>query len=625
MQAGYIEFVEGGKHAAKNADIADTHDVFTDAGYLLTENDLIIDLDNIEKSVIEKIISMFNVKTQIVWTNRGAHFYFKKPKGFKGSKKVCPLGFEVEYKHVKNTPHGVCIKQDGKMRTIQNEGFREDLPDIFFINRKLESLLGMDEDEGRNQALFQHRMKIHNLNQWQSIMRFINNHILATSLDEKEFQNIIRDKGNIGTTSNDPFEIAQDLIKRLKVHKFGGNLYTNDDQKFVSINDDDFIPIVTREVLGKPTRFIDEIIKQMKYQLFNKRTPENGWDIKLQNGILRNGEFYEVDYQEFTPYFINLNYDENAKPVPVVDEYLDFLTDGDKLYRDFILESLAHILITDPGFKRMLAKFFIFVGEGGNGKGTLLTVIRKIIGTENCSSLSIEDMTKEQYFFSMQGKLVNLGDDIHDTPINHKQMKQLKNISTCDFLAIRQLFKQSLDVVMTTTLIFTSNHLLKSFEKSEAYKRRVDWCPMYGVPTKKDPKFIAKLTTKEALEYWLRLIIEAYKRLYKNCTFTECQKLQEFNEDYHETNNNSLTYIRSFTKDSFINFRPREVYDKYKIWAEDNYGEGSAQSSRVFQETLKKEFDLVVEVKRVSNLPTRVYAIKEEARKKKKEEKQWKK
>ena len=49
------------------------------------------------------MISLFNIKTQIVWTTRGAHFYFKKPKGFKGSKKVCPLGFEVEYKHDKNT------------------------------------------------------------------------------------------------------------------------------------------------------------------------------------------------------------------------------------------------------------------------------------------------------------------------------------------------------------------------------------------------------------------------------------------------------------------------------------------------------------------------------------------
>ena len=35
----------------------------------------------------------------------------------------------------------------------------------------------------------------------------------------------------------------------------------------------------------------------------------------------------------------------------------------------------------------MLAKFFIFVGDGGNGKGTLLLIIREILGQKNCSGL----------------------------------------------------------------------------------------------------------------------------------------------------------------------------------------------------------------------------------------------
>ena len=44
-------------------------------------------------------------------------------------------------------------------------------------------------------------------------------------------------------------------------------------------------------------------------------------------------------------------------------------------YRKRLLEILAHPLIIDKEFKRMLAKFFIFIGGGGNGKGTLLLII----------------------------------------------------------------------------------------------------------------------------------------------------------------------------------------------------------------------------------------------------------
>ena len=68
---------------------------------LLEENELIVDIDCLSKKKIEKLISLFNIQTQTVWTTRGAHFYFKKPQSFRGSKAVCPLGFEVEYKHTK--------------------------------------------------------------------------------------------------------------------------------------------------------------------------------------------------------------------------------------------------------------------------------------------------------------------------------------------------------------------------------------------------------------------------------------------------------------------------------------------------------------------------------------------
>ena len=63
-------------------------------------------------------------------------------------------------------------------------------------------------------------------------------------------------------------------------------------------------------------------------------------------------------------------------------------------YRSRLLEILAHPLIVNKEFKRMLAKFFIFVGDGGNGKGTLLLIIRRILGYENCSALSIKELDR---------------------------------------------------------------------------------------------------------------------------------------------------------------------------------------------------------------------------------------
>jgi putative DNA primase/helicase len=597
----YKEFHENEKFPRKNAEVADSHETFNNCGWVLKDHEVVVDIDCLEKTKIEKIISLFNIKTQIVWTKRGAHFYFKKPQGFKGHKKVCPLGFEVEYKHTKNTV-ATTIKQDGELRLIENENVREDLPDIFYTRKRLDSLLGLDENDGRNNALFAHRMKIHDLPNWQSILRFINNLIFATPLPEEEFKTLSRDVKIEAKKNNEP-EVAAYIMSKYKVVSYLGHLYWMEKGQYIS--DDDKMKRLLFDELGEQkTRYIKEVITQMEYRapLVNQ---DQVFDIKLKNGILRKGRFIPIDYQEFTPYSIDIPYIKDCDPVPIVDEYIDHLTNDDPDYRNRLLEILAHTLIVDKEFKRMLAKFFIFVGDGGNGKGTLLLIIRRILGQKNCSGLSIKQMVDERYFTSLQGKLCNLGDDVQDEAINNEQMKVLKNISTCDFVAARNLFETSRDVELTLSLIFTSNHILKSFEKGESYRRRVDWLPMYSKPTKKDKHFIHKMTTPEALTYWMKLIVEAYGRLHKNEGFTECQLVTDFNVKYHAHNNNCVEFLEDFTPDHFVGKRAPEAYQEYEIWAEENGL--NVHGKKLFQESVKKVLKLEVKKVTKNNKSMRCY------------------
>ena len=93
--------------------------------------------------------------------------------------------------------------------------------------------------------------------------------------------------------------------------------------------------------------------------------------------------------------------------------------------------------------------------------------------------------------------------------------------------------------------LFTSNHIIKSFEKSDAYKRRVDWLPIFGKPKDPDPMFISKVTTPEALEYWIKLAVDGYFRLYEQKGFTYTSIIDEYNKKYHEENNNTITYLEN--------------------------------------------------------------------------------
>ena len=601
MNMQFIEYLPGKKHPMKGADVSDSHESFTDAGLVLSDNDLVVDIDNVPRQTLEKMIEIFNIKTQYVWTDRGLHLYYKKPESFKGAKKVTALGFEVEYKTSKQTK-SVTIKRDGVLREIINTGVREDVPPYLYSHKRFESLLGLSENDGRNQKLFAHRMKISYLQNWKSIARFINNHVFAEPLDNDEFDTICRDV-KITAVKDGESVVAEQLMTKYKVVSYLGRMYYYHEDQYKS-DIDVLRRIVFAEIGDQKTRYVDEVIKQMEYRS-TMIGDDKVFDIKLGNGILRDGKFIEVDYTEFTPYTIEIDYNPNAEPVEKVDEYLKHLTNNDDSYRDLLLETMAHSLIVNKEFKRAMGKFFIFVGNGNNGKSTVLQVLRTIFGAKNCTGLSMANLKDERYLTTMQGKLCNLGDDLSDIPIDSEIIKQLKNISTCDFISVRDLFKQSREVELTTSLIFTSNHILKSFEKGDSFKRRIIWMPMYAKPTKKDPKFITNITTPEALEYWMKLMVEAYMRMYENGEFTFSQAVYDFNNSYHQENNSALEYLQDYTVDDFLHRRSPECYEQYEIWCEENGL--NILSKKQFNSTIQDTLGLKLGVKKLNGKTARVY------------------
>lgn len=574
--AEYVEYQEDKKYAAKNADESINPEGFKNAGKKLSDDEVVVDIDKLSKDIIQKMISYFGIKTETRWTDRGVHMWFKKPKGYKHKGEgICALGFETEWK-ISKTTKSVTVKRNGVVRPVENEGNRQELPDFLTCVKAADNLLGLGNGDGRNKKLHSHKFKVLNLEDPKKILRFINDNVFTDPLEDEEFSTVTRDE-KPDPEKNTPYQLAMQIKKKLKIKKFKNRLYSYDGTCYRDDRDDNVKRLVAMEIAGQSLHYIKEILGQINLHTDPIEEPSEGWDIKFKNGILRNGCWIGVpSYEEFTPYYIDIPYNPEAAAVPIVDEYIDHLTNNDPDYRARLLETLAHTLIVNKDFKRMLAKFFIFIGGGGNGKGTLLRIITEILGQENVTSLSVKQMADERYLVTMQGKLANLGDDLDEEYISTEQMKLLKNISTCDRIQVRRLHEQSFDVELTTSLIFTSNHILKSREKSDSYKRRVDWMPMDKKPSKKDPDFIQKLTTDEAKQYWIRLIVEAYKQLYKNNGFTECKIVSNFNEEYHRLNNHVLDFFEDRPIEHYVSQTKNRVglgklesYREYVNWCKE--------------------------------------------------------
>lgn len=598
----YEEYKAGTKYAGKDAQQSPDIGAFKDAGYILTEDDLIVDIDSLSHEQIRALIDWFGIKTEVVWTDRGAHLYFKKPLGFRGAKSNTALGFPVEYKHISNT-QAITVKRNGIAREVENHGTRQRFPDIFKPIRKAETLLGLDDGDGRNDALFKHRKIIGQYSNWKNILEFINVHIFASPLPDSEMEELTRDMA-VEAVKDGEGIIAEIVAKQLKVVKYGGQLWFRPNSvKWYNNDQDELKRLIYGYCEGQKTRYVQEVFDQIKLKT-KPIEDDKTFDIRLKNGILRSGKFIDIISDDFTPFDIELEYHEDAKPVQMVDDYLNNLSGDDLDYRKMIEEIIGYALFTDKEVIRLIGKFFFFVGDGGNGKGTLLEIIRKIVGSDNAGSLSIDQIADERYSNSLAGKLVNLGDDVEDKPIDDKKMKILKNISTADNMSLRKLYENSSTTALSTTLIFTTNHVLKSFEKGESYKRRVVWCPMFGKPKHKSKTFITDITKPEALEYWIKLIVDGYKRLYKNMSFTESKAVDEYNKHYHEENNSVIEYLEFTEEKDIIGKTSPDAYEEYESWAITN--DYNVQSKRLFRETLKSS-GIDLKLKKINGKVNRVF------------------
>lgn len=533
----YVEFVKGMKFPTRNPEYSDFLDSFEDAGHVIEDNEVIVDIDNFSHEFCRTLIDFFGITTKTVWTDRGVHLYFNKVNSKLGKKTgICALGIPIELKN--KTNKYITVKRNGIARKVENEDIKMNFPEMFSI-KSYDNLSELDEGDGRNNALFKHWKKLlkSTVENKEEIIRFISEHVFPTALPLKEVENILKNDSSDERISNDEQQQvdAINIINKYKCVKYQATLFFKNGENY-SNDIDEFNYILSNYVLGNKSATYIENVKKL-IMMKTRTIHQDDMFIQFKNGILKNGEFIEIVTDEFTPYRINVNYNPNAPVVSVVDEYLHNLCNNEENYIKHVLEAIASSFILDVELKRHLSKFWLFYGDGGNGKGTLLTIIRKILDDDNCSSLDLFDLKDDRKITSAVGKLANLGDDVSaKKAMDDETTKRLKNITSADSIEFRPLYSNPKKAIISPTLIFTTNKIIKTWEKGNSIKRRIIWCPMLYKPQTKDPKFISKLTTTEALEYWIKLLVEAYQRLYQNKQFTESKTITEFTEQYHSNN-----------------------------------------------------------------------------------------
>ena len=288
---------------------------------------------------------------------------------------------------------------------------------------------------------------------------------------------------------------------------------------------------------------------------FNKHTSllhmENGiFDLSQVDG---NGDTTELG--GFDPEIISITklpirYAECAD-CPKFKEFLEeILTPSDILA---VQEIFGSCLLKDYRFQKAV----MCVGDGSNGKSTLLNVLKEFLGRDNAVSIPLQDLSRRFTPAQLFGKLADIHPDLPSKALRETGI--FKMLTGGDPITAEVKYKAKFITFRNyAKLIFSTNEIPKSSDDSDAFFRR--WI-LINFPNKfegdeDDTLHWRKIATPEELSGIFNWALIGLRRL-----------LDRGNFEHHETEKVRDEYQRmasplyAFTKDR-IEEDPEELISK---------------------------------------------------------------
>lgn len=557
-------------------------------GWIVPKDYIVIDIDNKTNArIVFDILQALKIKFSFMTGKKGGHFIFKNERKIKSisAGQACSLGITVD---VRCNEKGYIVlpenDTDRKWGTITN-----DLNDVpFFLvplkDLKIQSqLVGMDEGDGRNDALLKHMLALIDyakdltLDEKCESIRLINNYLFKKPMPDTELQKTV---------------LRDDILKKQEEKDEDKGCYEEKlasriikDKQIITCNDDCYIwnGKYYRKVLDvtEIERIIHneynanlkdkqrkETIKfiKLKSWVASYELNKNWNEIVFRNGVLNlaNMTLYPHSPSVYNTIYIDCNYIKDAPYSQIIDNFFNQISSKEEDKKSLLYEIIGYCLIR----KNVFEKFFICYGEGATGKSTYLKMIRHLIGDRNASFLSLNNLEDTFMPVNLFGKLINIGDDIAYKGL--KESDILKKLVTGEMFAAQQKYKEPINFSNFAKLIFTTNKLPEVYDRSSGFYRRVMIIEINKKIENPDPFFMERLTESD-YEYLLSVAIEKLLAALKVNKLTECESSKQSLEEYKTNQSSVLSFLRDFnyTKER-LDHRPcMDVFVEYEQYCRD--------------------------------------------------------
>lgn len=300
------------------------------------------------------------------------------------------------------------------------------------------------------------------------------------------------------------------------------------------------------------------------------------FDVKAQKMIKHSPKYLAINQ---IPHDFRIDLQDKLSEMGT--ESLKFLRYAipDPVDQTMLFEYLGYCMTKDT----CMQKFMILRGTGGTGKSSVISVIQNIIGIENTSGVSMEDLTQRFYPAQLRGKLLNACADISAQALT--SIDVIKKATGEDLLICERKGVDPTTFRSYAKLLFSANQIpLNLDEKSDALYRRMLILVMDRKPKKIDLELDAKLATE--LDWWIWQAIYALRTLYSEGKFRESDACKEEVEKLHRAADTVKAFMDECTQRQQGTEMKRELlYEQYTEYCK-SYGR-KANSPNTFYRNLE--------------------------------------
>ena len=279
-------------------------------------------------------------------------------------------------------------------------------------------------------------------------------------------------------------------------------------------------------------------------------------------------------------------------------------------------KSLLHHVATVLAPHYSAVKYVLLLGEGRNGKGVFLTMLRALLGHENVSGVTRQMMAERSpTCVELNNKLLNIVFDGEMTYVKDSSME--KTLVAGEPGSVRLLYDSSITEVQTNALFIEALNLEpKARDKSSALQKRLVrfYFPnVYAV----DKAFHRKMTSEPMLGALLSLLIDHYVReedIAEKLSLTKASL--DLQQEQQWLGNPVLQYLEHLANSDSVSIKkleegqmPVEIFlNSFKPWA-TTQGIADRSDGDIIS-LLGSVFDVGWKTKRLNGKPTNVRTIR---------------